>query len=109
MFSLSSSESDASSVSSLPAKKVHAFYGALVLRQFLHFKYYLPTPQKKRVVKKKGPPKVKLSLADAIDLTGAKSVARQTHDALSATHKEAANEQIEKTMKNKMNRHETYL
>ncbi len=49
-----------------------------------------------------------MSLADAIDLTGAKLVARQTLDALSETNKEAANQQIEKTMKSKMNRHETY-
>jgi hypothetical protein len=31
---------------------------------------------------------VKLTLADAIDLTGAKSVARQTHNALSEANKE---------------------
>jgi hypothetical protein len=52
---------------------------------------------------------VKLTLADAIDLTGAKSVARQTHNALSEANKESANNKTEKTMKIKMNRHETYL
>ena len=52
---------------------------------------------------------MKLTLANAIDLTGAKSVARQTHDALSEANKEEANQKIEKTMNTKMNRPETYL
>ena len=65
--------------------------------------------RKNELLKKKAATKVKLSLANAIDLTGAKSVARQTHDALSEANKEAANHKIEKTMKSKMNRPETYL
>jgi hypothetical protein len=48
--------------------------------------------------------KAKLSLSDAIDLTGAKSVARQTHDSLSVQNKEAANQQSAKTLKTKINK-----
>ncbi len=53
----------------------------------------------------KAKPKNKLSLSDCINLTEAKSVARTTHDGLSAENKSpAASEEINKTLKTKINK-----
>ncbi len=53
-------------------------------------------PQKKK--------KDNLSLSDCINLTGAKSVTRTTHDGLSAENKSAASDAINKTLKTKINK-----
>ncbi len=45
-----------------------------------------------------------LSLSDCINLTGAKSVTRTTHDGLSAENKSAASDAINKTLKTKINK-----
>jgi hypothetical protein len=59
---------------------------------------------KKRTSSIKKKAQVKLSLSDCIDLTGSKSVARTTHDGLSAENKSAASDEINKTLKTKINK-----
>ncbi len=46
----------------------------------------------------------KLSLTDCINLTGAKSVARTTHDSMSDKNRDEASEEINKTLKTKINK-----
>jgi hypothetical protein len=55
-------------------------------------------------LRRKKKAKDKLSLSDCINLTGAKSVARTTHDGLLAENKSAASDEINKTLKIKINK-----
>ncbi len=60
--------------------------------------------QKKRSAQPKSKKKKKISLADCIDLTGKASVARKTHDGMSATKKRDAEETIANTLQTKINK-----
>jgi hypothetical protein len=55
-------------------------------------------------LKKKRKKKDQLSLSSCINLTGAKSVARTTHDSMSDKNKDEARDEINKSLKNKINK-----
>jgi hypothetical protein len=75
-----------------------------VLFVFHSFISFLNCVQKKRNAKKKSKKQGSLSLSDCIALTGAKSMARTTHDGMSVENKIAANDKISKTLKTKINK-----
>jgi hypothetical protein len=55
-------------------------------------------------LKKKKTTKDQLSLSSCINLTGAKSVARTTHDSMSDKNRDEARDEINKTLKTKINK-----
>jgi hypothetical protein len=55
-------------------------------------------------LKKKKTKKDQLSLSSCINLTGAKSVARTTHDSMSDKNRDEARDEINKTLKTKINK-----
>ncbi len=60
--------------------------------------------QKKKRIGKTKAKKNAMDISSCIDMTGPKSIARKTLSGMSATHKGEVNEQLNKTLKKKINR-----